>query len=58
MATAEQHDGALRRVSSMLGHKSVTTTELYLDVDMARQDRNRLLRGQRMFEQATHAAAA
>lgn len=47
--SVEGHDSALRRVSSMLGHKSVTTTEIYLSIDMARQERNRLLRGQRMF---------
>lgn len=39
----------LRRVSSMLGHRSVETTEIYLNVDNARRARNELLRGHQMF---------
>lgn len=46
------YDGALRRVSSMLGHSSTNITEHYLGVDAERRQRNQLLAGQPMFPTA------
>jgi integrase len=46
------HDGALRRVSSMLGHSSTNITEHYLGVDSERRQRNALLSGESMFPAA------
>lgn len=46
---SEGYDGALRRVSSMLGHKDTKTTEIYLGLSLERQQRNELLAGQPMF---------
>lgn len=43
------YDGALRRVQSMLGHKSSRTTEIYLGLDLDRATRNQDLAGQPMF---------
>lgn len=43
------HDGAIRLCQAMLGHSSVTTTEIYLRLDLARKTRNDLLAGKRMF---------
>lgn len=43
------HDGAIRVVQAMLGHASVTTTEGYLRLDLARKTRNDLLAGKPMF---------
>lgn len=43
------HDGALRRVSSMLGHSSTSITEHYLGVDAERRQRNSLLAGKPVF---------
>jgi integrase len=48
---AQGRDGALRLVSSMLHHKSVTQTELYLGLDVDREKRDVHLRGERMFTQ-------
>ena len=45
-------DGALRYVASMLHHKSVTQTEHYLGLDVDREKRDVLLRGERMFTPA------
>lgn len=46
------YDGALRLVSSMLHHKSVTMTEKYLGLDVDSHMRDDLLRGQQMFTYA------
>jgi integrase len=43
------YDGSVRRVQSMLGHASVTTTEIYLGVDNERRQRNEMLAGRTMF---------
>jgi integrase len=53
---ADGHDGALRRVSSMLGHSSTLITEHYLGVDAERRQRNTLLSGKEMFPAANPAA--
>ena len=45
----EGYDGALRRVSAMLGHKSVLMTERYLGLQLEKTQRNELLAGQVMF---------
>lgn len=45
----EGHDYAIRTVQAMLHHKSVTTTERYLDIDADRKARDDLIKGQRMF---------
>ena len=44
-AANEGHDGALRMAASLLGHKSVQTTELYLGIDRDRMKRDAMLRG-------------
>lgn len=49
---SEGYDGALRRVSSMLGHKDTKTTEIYLGLSLERQQRNELLAGKMMFPAA------
>lgn len=46
---SEGYDGALMRVSSMLGHADTKTTEIYLGLRIERQQRNELLSGKRMF---------
>lgn len=46
------YDGALKRVSSMLGHADSKTTEIYLSVSLERQQRNELLAGVPMFPDA------
>ena len=43
------YDGALRRVSSMLGHKNVVTTERYLGLDLERESRNKQFSGKLLF---------
>lgn len=43
------YDGALMRVSSMLGHADVKITQRYLGIGLERQQRNDLLAGKRMF---------
>jgi integrase len=43
------YDGALRRVSSLLGHKNTTTTERYLGLSLERSSRNQQFSGNRMF---------
>lgn len=43
------YDGALRRVQTMLDHKSSQTTELYLGLDVDKVTRNKSLRGKPMF---------
>lgn len=47
------YDGALRRVQSMLGHRSSVMTETYLGLDIDRQRRNFELRGHFMFPPIT-----
>jgi integrase len=46
---ADGYDGALRRVSSMLGHSSTVVTEHYLGIELERRQRNALLAGRPMF---------
>jgi len=43
------YDGALKRVQSMLGHKSSAMTEHYLGLDIERRQRNDALAGKPMF---------
>jgi integrase len=43
------HDGAARRVQSMLGHASMLMTEKYLGLDHERSQRNEMLAGRSMF---------
>lgn len=45
----EGYDSALRRTSAMLGHKSVTVTEVYLGLELEKQQRNELIAGKVMF---------
>jgi integrase len=45
----EGYDGALMRVSSMLGHADTKTTEIYLGLSIERQQRNELIAGKPMF---------
>jgi integrase len=45
------YDGALRRVQSMLGHSHSMMTEVYLGLDLDRQQRNKELAGKPMFSQ-------
>lgn len=42
-------DDALRKVAAMLHHKSVTITEPYLGLDIDRERRDVIVRGERMF---------
>lgn len=42
-------DDALRKVAAMLHHRSVTVTEGYLGLDIDRERRDSLVRGERMF---------
>jgi len=46
---SEGYDGALKRVSSMLGHADTRTSENYLGVGLERMQRNEMLAGQPMF---------
>lgn len=48
---SEGYDGALMRVSSMLGHADTRITERYIGLDLERSQRNALLAGRRMFPQ-------
>ncbi len=50
---AEGYDGALMRVSSMLGHSSTKITEHYLSLGIERTQRNELLAGKPMFPDLT-----
>jgi len=43
------YDSSLRKVSALLGHKSVTMTERYLGLDLEKRQRNELLGGKIMF---------
>ena len=45
----QNYDGALRHVSSMLGHASVTMTERYLNLSLDRRNRNKMLDGFRLI---------
>lgn len=44
-------DGALMRVSSMLGHRDTKITQHYIGLNMERDQRNRSIAGERMFPQ-------
>lgn len=46
---SEGYDGALRRTSAMLGHKSVLMTERYLGLQLERLQRDELIAGVEMF---------
>jgi len=50
------HDGAARRVQSMLGHASLIMTEKYLGLDHERMQRNESLAGKAMFGGARRTA--
>ena len=50
---SEGYDGALKRVSSMLGHADTRTTEKYLGVGLERLQRNEMLAGKPMFDTDT-----
>jgi integrase len=47
---ADGHQGALMRVSSMLGHRDTRITEHYIGLDAERVQRNELLAGKPMFK--------
>ena len=47
------YDGALRRVQSMLGHKTIRNTEIYLGLTLDKHRRNQDLRGKPMFPALT-----
>lgn len=49
------HDRAIRVCQAMLGHSSISTTEIYLRLDLDRKVRNTLLAGKRMFPEAASA---
>lgn len=53
----EGYDGALMRVSSMLGHSSTKITEHYLSLGIERTQRNELLAGKPMFPGLIQASA-
>jgi integrase len=44
------HDRAIRLCQAMLGHANISTTEVYLRLDLDRKVRNDLLAGRRMFK--------
>lgn len=46
------HDGALRQVQTMLDHSNSIVTEVYLGTDRDKAERDRNLRGKRMFRPA------
>lgn len=50
---SQGRDGALMRVSSMLGHRDTRITEAYIGLNMERDQRNAALSGERMFPQIT-----
>jgi integrase len=43
------HDGTMRRIQTILHHKSITTTEKYLDLDVDRAERDRYYQDNAMF---------
>lgn len=51
------HDGAARRVQSMLGHASLLMTEKYLGLNNERRERNEMLAGKAMFTPVRPAVA-
>lgn len=50
------HDRAIRMCQAMLGHSSIQTTEVYLQLNLDRKARNDLLAGKRMFTGGGEAA--
>lgn len=52
------HDRAIRVCQAMLGHSSITTTEIYLRLDLDRKVRNDLLAGQPMFPEVEEATVS
>lgn len=53
LAWERGHDGALRIIQSMYGHKSLATTEHYLRLTLERKRRNDLLAGEVLFPNRT-----
>ena len=53
---SEGYDSAMRDVQAMLGHASLTTTEIYLGLNLDRQRRNARLAGKQMFPGHTASA--
>lgn len=51
------YDGALMRVSAMLGHRDTRVTEKYIGLSLERTQRNEMLAGQVMFPSLTHTEA-
>lgn len=49
------HDRAIRICQAMLGHSDISTTEIYLRLDLDRKVRNDLLAGKLMFPEAEEA---
>lgn len=45
----QSYDGAIRMVQSMLHHKNMNTTEIYLGLNMEQHKRDELLRGHSMY---------
>ena len=43
------HDRAIRMCQAMLGHSSIQSTEIYLNLDLDRKARNDLIAGKKMF---------
>ena len=50
------YDGALMRVSSMLGHRDTRVTERYIGLSLERQQRNEMIAGRIMFPGITASA--
>lgn len=53
--TSVGHDRAIRVCQAMLGHSAISTTEIYLRLDLDRKVRNDLLAGQFMFPEGNEA---
>ena len=54
---AQGYDGALMRVSSMLGHKDTRVTERYIGLSLERTQRNEMIAGNIMFPSLNHQVA-
>lgn len=51
------YDGALMRVSSMLGHRDTRVTERYIGLSLERTQRNEMIAGRVMFPSLSHVDA-